>query len=129
VLAVLSINSRVIEGLTCNLYLVYVYVKEQKRVCVEASQKYCPSQHGIQSQRRRRLYPSDVRRRGFVPVTCGGRRSDGEGGVQWSEVQRSSPGVGIARRSKAQWSGTGKQGVGGGKQSEVHEEPALRVVN
>jgi hypothetical protein len=32
-LEVLSINSRVIEGLTCNLYLVYVYVKEQKRVC------------------------------------------------------------------------------------------------
>jgi hypothetical protein len=33
VLAVLSINSRVLEGLTCNLYLVYIYVKEQKSVC------------------------------------------------------------------------------------------------
>jgi hypothetical protein len=133
VLAVLSINSRVLEGLTCNLYLVYIYVKEQKSVCrsftkiLPISTWYTePAAAASVTERRAGarlragdLWRQEVRRRGRRAAA---RLCAGAGGVQRSEVQRSRSGVGSARRSKAQWSGTGKQG-------EAHEEPALRVVN
>ena len=86
--------------------MYFIYTNEWRGKCRSFTRKnLLPSQHGIQSQRRRPC-SSDARRRGSAPVTCGGRRSGGVGGARRRELRghgRCAAERGaVARRGEAQ---------------------------